>query len=90
MKLYKKRGDVVAFAFFHDETRSIVLNTLETRKLLSRNARKREVVIVEARGDSSVNQSAPITSYCITVEPAITAPDLAGPLPITALKSLTD
>ena len=56
MKLYKKWSDVVAFAFFHDETSSIVLNTLKTRKLLNGNARERGVAIVEARGDSSMNQ----------------------------------
>ena len=57
MKLYKKWSDVVAFAFFHDEMRSIVLNALKTRKLLIGNARKRGVAIVEARGDGSMNQS---------------------------------
>ena len=56
MKLYKKWSDVVAFAFFHDETRSIVLYTLKTRKLLNRNARERGVAIVKTRGDSSMNQ----------------------------------
>ena len=54
--MYKKWSDVVAFAFFHDETRSIVLNALKTRKLLIGNARKRGVAIVKTRGDSSMNQ----------------------------------
>ena len=56
MKLLKKWRDVVAFAFFHDETDSVVLDTLKTSKLLRGNARERGVAIVKARGNSSMNQ----------------------------------
>ena len=41
VKLLKKWRDVVAFAFFHDETDSVVLDTLKTSKLLRGNARER-------------------------------------------------
>ena len=43
MKLFKKGSDVVTLAFFHDQTDSVVLNTLKTRKLLRRDAGKRGV-----------------------------------------------
>ena len=41
VKLLKKWRDVVAFAFFHDETDSVVLDPLKTSKLLRGNARER-------------------------------------------------
>ena len=44
--MFQKWSDVVAFAFFHDKTDSVVLNTLKTRKLLRGNARERGVTIV--------------------------------------------
>ena len=46
VKLLKKWSDVVTFAFFRDETDSVVLNTLKTRKLLRGNTRERRVTIV--------------------------------------------
>ena len=52
----KEWSDMVALAFFHDETGSTVLNTLKTRKLLRRDTRKRGVTIVETRGDRSMNE----------------------------------
>ena len=57
MKFLKKWSDMVALAFFHDETGSTVLNTLKTRKLLRRDTRKRGVTIVKTRGDRSMNES---------------------------------
>ena len=57
VKFLKKWSDMVALAFFHDETGSTVLNTLKTRKLLRRDARKRGVTIVKTRGDRSMNKS---------------------------------
>ena len=57
VKFLKEGSDMVALAFFHDETGSTVLNTLKTRKLLRRDARKRGVTIVKTRGDRSMNKS---------------------------------
>ena len=57
VKFLKEWSDMVALAFFHDETGSTVLNTLKTRKLLRRDARKRGVTIVKTRGDRSMNES---------------------------------
>ena len=39
MKLFKKWRDMVTLALFQHKTSSVVLNTLETRKLVRGNAR---------------------------------------------------
>ena len=57
VKFLKKWSDMVALAFFHDETGSTVLNTLKAEKLLRGDAGERGITVVKPRSDRGVNKS---------------------------------